>query len=289
MGRLPGAKSPSPASPGPINSTVPPFTDGGMKCWRPTTGLPTAGRPRAPLRLNDISDLRWSAPPRPHFHFPLLPTDDLRPMSGPARALRPRAPGGGPLGADRCLGSSRAQRAPTWPTALVSGWAATTANAARTGRARIDQAIGSRVPFRAVQRRPLPTIRQPQVNRLDLRFQSLTVGLTSPPPPPPSIARQRVPVQREFQLGPAGANLRPGCELQPLTSYFLCRQRIAIPWCGSPSPASGKSSPAGRDSPPTPVPGGAIPALKIYPHTPSPGRRLPPDGAVRRDATGVCE
>jgi len=112
-------------------------------------------------------------------------------------------------------------------TAGIGDWAGRSEQPASltAGSARFDQAIGSRVSLFG-RYSDAPSENQFgafQVNRIDLRFQSLTLGLTAHP-----TARTILTVRaNESQSGASslwnggGGATGPGCQLQPLTTAFL--------------------------------------------------------------------
>jgi len=109
----------------------------------------------------------------------------------------------------------------------IGNWAGRSEQPAalNAGSARADQAIGSRVSLfgrysDAPSRNQFGAF---QVNRIDLRFQSLTLGLTARP-----TARSIVTVRANesqssaYSLWNGGDGATgPGCQLQPLTTSFL--------------------------------------------------------------------
>ncbi len=112
-------------------------------------------------------------------------------------------------------------------TAGIGDWAGRSEQPAAltAGSARADQAIGSRVSFFG-RYSNAPSENQFgafQVNRIDLGFQSLTLGLTAHPG-----ARTVVTVRANESQSSAyslwnggGGATGPGCQLQPLTTTFL--------------------------------------------------------------------
>jgi hypothetical protein len=112
-------------------------------------------------------------------------------------------------------------------TAGIGDWAGRSEQPASltAGSARADQAIGSRVSLFG-RYSDAPSENQFgafQVNRIDLRFQSLTLGLTAHP-----TARTVLTVRANESQSSAyslwnggGGATGPGCQLQPLTTAFL--------------------------------------------------------------------
>jgi hypothetical protein len=93
------------------------------------------------------------------------------------------------------------------------------------GSARLDQAIGSRVAVfgrysNAPSENQFGTF---QVNRIDLGFESLTLGLTAHPTPRAILTvRANESQSSAYSLWNGGNGaLGPGCQLQPLTKTFL--------------------------------------------------------------------
>ncbi len=112
-------------------------------------------------------------------------------------------------------------------TTAIGDWAGRSEQPAAltAGNARADQAIGSRVSvFGRYSDSPSENqFGAFQVNRIDLRFQSLTLGLTAHP-----TARTIVTVRANESQSSAyslwnggGGATGPGCQLQPLTTSFL--------------------------------------------------------------------
>jgi hypothetical protein len=112
-------------------------------------------------------------------------------------------------------------------TTEIGDWAGRSEQPAAltAGSARVDQAIGSRVSLFA-RYSDAPSENQFgafQVNRIDLRFQSLTLGLTAHP-----TARTILTVRANESQSSAyslwnggGGATGPGCQLQPLTTTLL--------------------------------------------------------------------
>ena len=112
-------------------------------------------------------------------------------------------------------------------TAGVGDWAGRSEQPAAltAGSARVDQALGSRVSVfgrysDAPSRNQFGDF---QVNHIDLRFQSLTLGLTAHP-----TARTVLTVRANESQSSAyslwnggGGETGPGCQLQPLTTTFV--------------------------------------------------------------------
>ncbi|MGD0048907.1 MAG: TonB-dependent receptor [Bryobacteraceae bacterium] len=93
------------------------------------------------------------------------------------------------------------------------------------GSARADQAIGSRVSLFG-RYSDAPSENQFgafQVNRIDLRYQSLTLGLTAHPTARTILTvRANESQSSAYSLWNGGAGATgPGCQLQPLTTTFL--------------------------------------------------------------------
>jgi len=112
-------------------------------------------------------------------------------------------------------------------TAGVGNWVGRSEQPAAldAGSARVDQAIGSRVSFFG-RYSDAPSENQFgafQVNRIDLRFQSLTLGLTARPTARTILTvRTNESQSSAYSLWNGGDGATgPGCELQPLTTTFL--------------------------------------------------------------------
>ena len=196
-------------------------------------------------RLNDVSQT-LGGPPSANRTFAFISFQYLgltQPVCvEPAGALAGRAPDGrrvGAAGAGHLPGAERGAL-----TTGIGDWAGRSEQPAAlfAGSARADQAIGSRVSLFG-RYSDAPSENQFgafQVNRIDLRFQSLTLGLTAHP-----TARSIVTVRANesqssaYSLWNGGDGATgPGCQLQPLTTTFLRVTEIAITWCGSPSAES---------------------------------------------------
>jgi hypothetical protein len=112
-------------------------------------------------------------------------------------------------------------------TAGIGDWAGRSEQPASltAGSARADQAIGSRVSLFG-RYSDAPSENQFgafQVNRIDLRFQSLTVGLTAHPTTRTILTvRANESQSSAYSLWNGGGGATgPGCQLQPLTTAFL--------------------------------------------------------------------
>jgi hypothetical protein len=112
-------------------------------------------------------------------------------------------------------------------TAGIGDWAGRSEQPAalNAGSARADQAIGSRVSLFG-RYSDAPSENQFgafQVNRIDLRFQSLTLGLTAHPTARTVITvRTNESQSSAYSLWNGGDGATgPGCQLQPLTTSFL--------------------------------------------------------------------
>ena len=188
----------------------------------------SAGQGRAPLRMEDVSPSLGGPIRRDHTFFflayerlvlrgpyvwqqpvPALSTRQTAPdWAQPALDLFP-APNGADLGNGLAQWNGRNIR----PSSLHSGLA------------RIDQAITSRGTFFA-RYNDSPSANEfgsTQVNRLDLRFQSLTMGLNVRPAARAALDFRVNESQASAQSTwtQAGASSPAGCALQSLTSYFF--------------------------------------------------------------------
>ena len=184
--------------------------------------------PRSAAAARYRAVVRRPHPPRPHLLFPLLPAHDAArivrfPPAGTLR--RRRAP-------PRHSGSSRRSictRRPTVPT-LGNGLAAWYGRNVRpsqldSGLARIDHALTSRATLFA-RYNDSPSFNEfgsTQINRLDLRFQSLTLGLNLRPGAHWTIDLRGNESQAEAHSSwaRAGQANSSGCDLEPMTSYLF--------------------------------------------------------------------
>jgi hypothetical protein len=254
-----------------------------------------AGVRRGPLRLHDISPSFGGPIRRDHTFFFLsyehmtlrgsyvssqpVPTDAARAAAPlwvqPGLDLYPQANGGD-------LGNSLA----TWygrnvrPSQLDSGLA------------RIDHALSSRATLFA-RYNDSPSSNEfgsTQINRLDLRFRSLTLGLTLRPGARWTIDLRGNESQAEAQSSwaPAGQTNSSGCALEPMTSYLFpadgtCNQLLRFSIGGVGQMVTGREGTRTQRQFQTVE----STAWKAGSHTVRFGadyRRMVP---VRRDATGV--
>jgi hypothetical protein len=187
-----------------------------------------SGESRGPLRLHDVAPSLGGPIHRNHTFFFLsyqhmmlrgsyvsrqpVPSDSVRDAAPfwvkPALDLYPQS-NGPALGSGLAAWNGRNVR----PSQLDSGLA------------RVDHAIGSRATLFA-RYNDSPSFNEfgsTQINRLDLRFQSLTLGLNVRP-----SARWIIDVrgnesfaEAESSWAPAGQRNSSGCDLEPMTTYLF--------------------------------------------------------------------
>jgi Carboxypeptidase regulatory-like domain len=187
-----------------------------------------SGESRGPLRLHDIAPSFGGPIRRDHTFFFLsyqhmtlrgsyvsrqpVPSDDTRAAAPfwvqPALDLYPRA-NGPELGSGLAAWSGRNIR----PSQLDSGLM------------RIDHALTSRVTLfgRYNDSPSFNEFGSTQINRLDLRFRSLTLGLNLRPGARWTIDVRGNESQAEAQSSwaPAGQANSSGCDLEPMTTYLF--------------------------------------------------------------------
>jgi hypothetical protein len=187
-----------------------------------------SGEPRGPLRLHDIAPSFGGPVHRDHTYFFLsyqhmtlrgsyvssqpVPSDATRAAAPvwiqPGLNLFPQA-NGPDLGSGLAAWYGRNIR----PSQLDSGLA------------RIDHALTSRITLFG-RYNDAPSFNEfgsTQINRLDLRFQSLTLGLNLRPATHWIIDLRGNESQAEAQSNwaPAGQATSSGCDLEPMTSYLF--------------------------------------------------------------------
>src|ERR1035437_7429783 len=188
----------------------------------------SAGQGRAPVRMEDVSPSLGGPIRRDHtFVFLAYERMELRGpyvWQEPVAALSARQ--GGPGWAQPALNLFPAPNG----AALGNGLAQWNGRNIRpsslnSGLARMDQAITSRGTFFA-RYNDAPSANEfgsTQVNRLDLRFQSLTMGLNVRPAAKAALDFRVNESQASAQSTwtQAGGSSPAGCVLQALTSYFF--------------------------------------------------------------------
>jgi len=188
----------------------------------------SSGAPRGPLRLHDIAPSLGGPIRRDHTFFFLsyqhmllrgsyvsrlpVPSDEMRAAAPfwvqPALSLYPRA-NGPALGSGLGAWYGRNVR----PSQLDSGLA------------RVDHAIGARATLFA-RYNDSPSFNEygsTQINRLDLRFQSLTLGLNLRPSAhwTLDVRGNESQAEAESSWAPTAQTSASGCDLEPMTSYLF--------------------------------------------------------------------